>query len=218
MARIGFLHTSPVHVATFTGLVAGESPEASTTHSVREDLLERAMDGGVTNNVRSELGSAIDSLRSDGADVVICTCSTLGPAAEEWGDDVIRIDRPMMAEACSAPSHLVVLYTLEATRQPALSLLREEISRVDYEIEWNAQLVEGAWDRFLAADIDGYLDAVAAWIDGLDPGVDSVVLAQTSMAPAANRIERPRTVYSSARPAVRAALALATRSESDRFR
>ncbi|MEZ5259297.1 MAG: hypothetical protein R2705_21175 [Ilumatobacteraceae bacterium] len=46
MSIVGFLHTSPVHVATFDGLVAEVAPGRGVEHLVDETLLDRARDHG----------------------------------------------------------------------------------------------------------------------------------------------------------------------------
>ena len=70
MTTIGFLHTSAVHVPTFRALLAELAPGWRDVHVVEPPLLTdpRGLDGFLR-----ELADA-------GADVIVCTCSTLGPA------------------------------------------------------------------------------------------------------------------------------------------
>ncbi|MFG2772973.1 arylsulfatase [Streptomyces sp. NPDC048350] len=204
--NLALLHTSGAHVPVFDGLRDRHHPGLGLRHLVAEELLVRAGAEGpeaVAGAVRDVLAEAV----ADGADAVLCTCSTIGGVAErsaaELGVPVLRVDRPMAAEAVRAEK-IVVVATVASTLAPTLDLLREESG------EWTSfvttLVVDGAWERFLAGDRDGYLDAVAAAVDGVDPTGDPViVLAQASMADAAERTTTPLTVLSSPRLGLAAA-------------
>lgn len=197
---LGLLHTSAVHVPVFDGLRDRHHPGLDLRHVVAEDLLVRARAEGpeaVADAVRDLLAEVV----ADGATAVLCTCSTLGAVAERHAAElrvpVVRVDRPMAAEAVRA-ERIVVVATVESTLAPTLDLLREESGTRAPTV--TTLVVDGAWDRFLACDHDGYLDAVAAAVDGIDPTAGGVVvLAQASMADAAERTTTPLPVLSSPR-------------------
>ncbi|MFF9012890.1 aspartate/glutamate racemase family protein [Streptomyces sp. NPDC014870] len=208
---LALLHTSPVHVPVFDGLRDRHHPGLDLRHVVAEELLVRARAEGpdaVAGAVRDLLAEAV----ADGASAVLCTCSTLGGVAERHADElgvpVLRVDRPMAAEAVRTRGRgrIVVVASVESTLAPTLDLLREEAGDRDLAPMVATLLVRGAWDRFLAGDHDGYLDAVAAAVDSVDPtdgGV--VVLAQASMTDAAARTTTPLPVLSSPRLGLAAA-------------
>ncbi|MEU9700622.1 aspartate/glutamate racemase family protein [Streptomyces sp. NPDC047981] len=203
------LHTSPVHVPVFDGLRDDHHPGLALRHVVAEELLVRARAEGpeaVAGAVRDLLAEAV----GDGASAVLCTCSTLGGVAErlaaELGVPVLRVDRPMAAEAVRSRGRgrIVVVASVESTFAPTLDLLREEAGDPGPEVA--TLLVHGAWDRFLAGDLHGYLDAVAAAVDRVDPTEGGVVvLAQASMTDAAARTTTPLPVLSSPRLGLAAA-------------
>ena len=84
---IGFLHTADVHVATFDRLVAERAAGVTAIHCVRDQLLANAREHGVDDpSVRRGLAEAFSVLVADGADVIVCTCSTLGGEAERMGE------------------------------------------------------------------------------------------------------------------------------------
>ncbi|MEU6982043.1 aspartate/glutamate racemase family protein [Streptomyces sp. NPDC046324] len=203
---LALLHTSAVHVPVFDGLRDRHHPELGLRHLVVEELLGRARVEGpeaVAGAVRDALAEAV----ADGARAVLCTCSTIGGVAErsaaELGVPVLRVDRPMAAEAAGA-DRIVVVASVESTLAPTLDLLREESG--DRTSFVTTLVVDGAWERFEAGDRDGYLDTVAAAVDGIDPtGGGVVVLAQASMAGAAERTTTPLTVLSSPRLGLAAA-------------
>ncbi|MCT4353454.1 arylsulfatase [Streptomyces sp. Je 1-79] len=226
---LALLHTSEAHVPVFDGLRDRHHPGLALRHLVVEELLVRARAEGpeaVAGAVRDVLAEAV----AGGAEAVLCTCSTLGGVAErhaaELGVPVLRVDRPMAVEAvrasrdesgdrpaeargsedrsAEARGRVVVVATVESTLAPTLDLLREESG--DRTPSVATVVVDGAWERFLAGDRDGYLDAVAAAVDRVDPaGEPVIVLAQASMADATERTTTPLTVLSSPRLGLAAA-------------
>lgn len=203
---LALLHTSPVHVPVFDALRDRHHPGLALRHLVDEELLVRAREAGpgaVAGAVAAVLAGAV----ADGAGAVLCTCSTLGGVAEDaaasLGVPVLRVDRPMAAEAARA-RHVVVVAALRSTLEPTVALLAEESGPRPRYV--STVVVEGAWERFEAGDREGYLNAVAAAVDRApvtEGGV--VVLAQASMADAAGRTSTPMTVLSSPRPGLAAA-------------
>ncbi|MFB7371428.1 aspartate/glutamate racemase family protein [Streptomyces sp. NPDC056222] len=209
---LALLHTSAVHVPVFDGLRDRHHPELGLRHLVVEELLVRARVEGpeaVAAAVRDALAEAV----ADGARAVLCTCSTIGGVAErsaaELGVPVLRVDRPMAAEAVGS-DRIVVVASVESTLAPTLDLLREESG--DRTSFVTTLVVDGAWERFEAGDRDGYLDTVAAAVDRIDPADGGVVvLAQASMADAAERTTTPLPVLSSPRLGLAAAAAAVRR-------
>ncbi|WP_151770587.1 aspartate/glutamate racemase family protein [Streptomyces abyssomicinicus] len=185
-ADLVLLHTSPVHVPVFDALRDADHPGLGMRHLVDEGLLARARAHGpaaVADAVAGTLAGAV----ADGARAVLCTCSTLGGVAERAagraGVPVIRVDRPMAAAAVAAGRRIAVVAAVESTLAPSVDLVRDEAERAGRPAEIRALLVEGAWARFEAGDAEGYLRAVARFVDGVRDA-DVVMLAQVSMASA----------------------------------
>ncbi|XVX19586.1 aspartate/glutamate racemase family protein [Actinomycetota bacterium] len=204
MTLPGFLHTSPVHVATFDALLAELRPGVQAVHVVDESLLAdaRAHDpAAVAGRVTAHLAS----LRDQGAQIVCCTCSTIGDVAEQAGVGipVFRVDRPMAGRAVRAGARLAVIAALRSTLAPTQSLLEQEAGAAGREVEISLITAEDAWERFEAGDQEGYLDRVAQAARQAAASADVVVLAQASMADAQSLLrDLPVPVLSSARPAV----------------
>ncbi|MEU7292954.1 hypothetical protein AB0A76_07075 [Streptomyces exfoliatus] len=203
---LALLHTSPVHVPVFDGLRDRHHPGLVLRHLVDEELLVRAREAG-PDAVAGAVAAALATAVADGADAVLCTCSTIGGVAERQagplGVPVLRVDRPMAAEAARF-RRIVVVAALHSTLEPTVALIAEETGP-DPSIVSTA-VIEGAWERFEAGDRDGYLDAVAAAVDAA-PDTDGsvVVLAQASMADAVERMTTRRPVLASPRPGLAAA-------------
>jgi len=195
-------------VPVFDALRDADHPGLALRHVVREDLLLRARDSGpgaVAGEIRELLAHAV----AEGASAVLCTCSTIGgvteSAADAVGVPVLRVDRPMAADAVRR-GRVVVLAALVSTVAPTLALLAEEAG--ERPVEVRSVLVEGAWERFEAGDRDGFLGLVAAAADAVTDA-DVIVLAQASMAEAARRTVTRIPVQSSPRPGLAAAAAAA---------
>ena len=203
--RLGLLHTSPVHVTTFDALAAEEAPGVELVHVVRADLLAEARERGP----EAVADRVADAVRDLSTDAVLCTCSTIGAVAEgvDAGVPVLRLDRPMAAAAVATGGTVVVLAALESTLAPTLALLAEEADRAGTSPRIEATVVAGAWDRFEAGDVDGCLGLVRAALEQVEDAT-VVVLAQASMAPAADGAAVDLPVLSSPRTGLRAALAL----------
>jgi hypothetical protein len=211
MPTIGFLHTAEVHVATFDRLVAERAPDTTTVHEVRADLLDTARTHGLADPaIASGITHSIDALERRGADVIVCTCSTISGLAERpmtpSHPPVVRIDRPMAADAVRHARRIAVVAAVESTIGPTIELLRQEAVSAGAHVEIESLPCFDAWPMFEAGDVDGYHRFIAAHVDAIDESHDVVVLAQATMAQAAALVAEPERVRSSPVAAVDAAL------------
>ena len=184
-------------------------------HAVRPELLDRARVYGTGDQSLSEqLSVAVSDLAARDASVVVCTCSTLGGFAERCargaGVEVLRVDRPMAELAVRSGTQIAVVAALESTLAPTGALLEEVALQAGKQIAVVDAPCFGLWSRFERSDLTGYLRGVAEVVDRLDPAIELVVLAQASMAAAVPLVQSDRTVLSSPRLAVEAAVRLAT--------
>jgi hypothetical protein len=212
MPTIGFLHTADVHVATFDRLVAERAPGTSTVHEVRADLLDAARRHGLADPaIATGIAQSVGVLERRGADVIVCTCSTISGLAERAPEpahpQVLRIDRPMAAGAVQRARRIAVVAAVESTIEPTMSLLREEAVSAGADVEIESVPCFGAWESFEAGDLDAYHRVIADHVDAIDASYDVVVLAQATMAVAAALVADPMRVRSSPVTAVDAALA-----------
>ncbi|KIC23471.1 MULTISPECIES: hypothetical protein [unclassified Leisingera] len=198
MPDLTLLHTAEVHVETFRAL----APEADLDQHVRADWLERAQ-GGIDAALKAEIAETVEA--ADG--LVLCTCTTLGPAAEDAG--AIRIDWPMMQEAARTGGPVLMAYCLESTAGPSEALLRRAFGARDPEL--TCLELGQHWPLFEAGEGAGFAAAIAEDVAEALAAMDfgCVVLAQASMAGAAELLREQTRVPVLASPeiAVRALLA-----------
>jgi len=174
------------------------APDAVLHHVVRPDLLERAREDGVTDEIRAGLVAEF------GTGVTLCTCTTLGPAAEAAG--AIRIDRPMMQAAARTGGRVLLVVVLQSTVDACRTLLADCIAQADTETEVETLLISEAWPLFEAGDMAGFNAAIADRVNATLNGHSAVVLAQVSMTDAAPLVSGA-PVLTAPEMALRAALA-----------
>ncbi|BEL10139.1 aspartate/glutamate racemase family protein [Actinoplanes sichuanensis] len=205
MTTIGFLHTAEVHVATFRGLFAELAPPGlDDLHLVDEALLADARRTGSAPGLAERLGE----LAAAGADLIVCTCSTIGADAEatpEVGVPVMRLDRPMAEAAVSTGGRIVVVATVESTLEPTVALIRAAAASAGRPVVVTASPCLTAWRHFEAGDIATYDKEIAEHVRALAGEADAIVLAQAGMAGAATLLS-DLPVLTSPRAAVEAAL------------
>ena len=180
--RLRLLHTSPVHVARFDRIRDRIAPDLLLDHLVREDWLDRARRSGIDDILKGEIAAEIGAH-------TLCTCSTLGPIAEELGAH--RIDRPMMRAAAQSGGRICLVLCLASTVSASLSLLEQEIGTGPARAE--VLLIETAWPYFESGDMDRFAeiiaDAIAARLADA-PDIGAIVLGQASMDVALSRVAK----------------------------
>lgn len=86
--HVTFLHTSPVHVETFEGLMTAVDPNVKVEHVICEELLADAQRLGADDpSLITRVHETMTKAASTGASIVVCTCSTIGGAAERTPTD-----------------------------------------------------------------------------------------------------------------------------------
>lgn len=190
MADIAFLHTSPVHVATFDVLLKELSPQRSAVHHVREDLLACAQRYGIGDAVLiAAVRTALQTLATE-ARVVVCTCSTIGGLVDAAQPEaphahLTRIDRAMADAAVNRRAPVLTVAALQSTLRPTAELLQSSADRLGLPLSMHSLWVQDAWPHFEAGRREDYLQAIATAVRRAATPGQTVVLAQASMAGAA---------------------------------
>lgn len=189
MTRISCLHSAESNIMVFEAARRQlRLDDVVLRHRVRADLLaaaERAEAG--TGPVLQRTAAELEILAA-GADAVLLTCSTLGPAAAlaqaATAVPVLRVDQALADEAVARGGRVIVLCATGTTIAPTRTLFEHAALLTGAEVE--IRLVPDAWARFKAGDTDAYLQLVAEAADlAAREGPAAVALAQASMAGAA---------------------------------
>ena len=211
--HIAFLHTSPVHVEPFGRLVHEADPTVQVRHVVMEELLADAQRVGADDpSLTRRVHDAMIGAAAQGAAIVVCTCSTIGGAAERTPTDgrfvAARIDRAMADRAVTLGRRVLLVAALESTLRPTTELVRESAAALQKDVEPEHLLVADAWPHFLRGDHHAYVQTVADAVRPQALNADVIVLAQASMAPVVELLRDLRVeVLASPALGVRSALA-----------
>ncbi len=194
LGELVFFHTAESNVDLFEIAARQVGLPGARRHVVRPALLESArIAGGLNETIRSNAASQmVESL--EGADRLICTCSTIGPVADTlsaMGRPVIRVDRALAEAAVTRGTRIAALVTLNSTIEPTRDLFQSVADKLDRHIRLDLIIVEGAVQLLMDGDTVGYAQAIANAVDATPDDYDAIALAQASMAPAARLARRP---------------------------
>jgi Asp/Glu/hydantoin racemase len=184
---LAFLHTSHVLIPAFAELSQRELPDADVFHMVDESLIRNTIRAGrLTKATTRRVLGMIQSAREGGADGVMVTCSSIGPAAAAasglFDFPVIRVDEAMAEEAVRLGRRIGVAATLRTTLEPTVALLQSKAKEAGQKVELVECLCEDAFAAVLAGDTVTHDRLLADSLLRLRSTVDVVVLAQASMA------------------------------------
>lgn len=186
--RLALLHTVSSNVAVFKALVSELIPEVDAYHMVDESLLQNTIRAGYLEPTTTRrLITLVGLAQESGADAVLVTCSSIGPAVElsraTVNIPVFRVDEPMADEALQLGRRIGVAATLATTLQPTAALIQARARAAQRsDLELTTELCEGAFEAVVAGDTQRHDRLVARGLERLASNVDVIVLAQASMA------------------------------------
>jgi Asp/Glu/hydantoin racemase len=184
---LALIHTSATLVPVFAQLCHAKLPEVDTFNIVDDSLVRQIGEkGGITPDIAARVAGYLGSAASGGADHILVTCSSLGPAvdaaAPAIGVPVLRVDEPMADRAVQTGRRIGVIATLRTTLTPTADLVRRRAALADKTIELTSRLCDGAFEALMSGDAAKHDALVAAALRELSTQVDVIVLAQASMA------------------------------------
>ena len=128
----------------------------------------------------------IGSAQEAGADFILVTCSSLGPAVEIAASltkvPVLRVDQPMADKAVHIGNRIGVIATLSTTLEPTSDLVRKRAAVAGKEIKLVSKLCDGAFDALMSGNAATHDKMVEDALKHLSKEVDVILLAQASMA------------------------------------
>lgn len=202
---IAFLYTLDANVKLFHPYIEQYlgNDRHQLIHHVDESLLKRAMQEGLTDAVTHAVHAAIHRLAEQGADIIICTCSTIGEMAENTPNltaSVIRVDRPMANAAILHP-HITVLAAVESTITPTTDLITACAKSANQQPSITTGVIPEAWSYYASGDTIGYANTIADYIrqcggasrqtaaNTMTKPTEVIVLAQASMSHAMHYLD-----------------------------
>lgn len=190
---LGLIHTSATLVPVFQQLVSQYLPNVKVFNIVDDSLIKNTIAcGELTPSTSRRVVNYVGSAQEAGADFILVTCSSIGPAVEAaaalTGVPVLRVDQPMADKAVQTGKRIGVVATLSTTLEPTSDLVRRRAAAAGKEIELQAVLCEGAFEALMSGDTATHDTKVGNALKELSTKVDVIVLAQASMARVADNM------------------------------
>jgi Asp/Glu/hydantoin racemase len=184
---LALIHTVAGLVPVFEQLTRQHLPGWETFNIVDESLLRNTIRmGELSRLTMRRLAGYVWSAVDAGADAVLVTCSSLGPAVDAaiplCPVPLFRVDDGMALAALEKGTRIGVLATLSTTLVPTTDLLKRHAAQMGVRVTLSSGVCDGAFARLAAGDRAGHDALVRAELAALAPKVDVVVLAQASMA------------------------------------
>lgn len=184
---LGLIHTSATLVPVFAELVSKYLPNVKAFNIVDDSLIKNTIARNeLTPDTSKRVVNYAASAQEAGADFILFTCSSIGPAVETAatlaGVPVLRVDQPMADKAVATGKKIGVVATLSTTLNPTSDLVRRRAAVAGKEIELKSVLCEGAFEALMSGDAATHDQKVGDALKQLANEVDVIVLAQASMA------------------------------------
>jgi Asp/Glu/hydantoin racemase len=185
--RVAFIHTVAGLAATFKTLSEEFIPSADCFHMVDESLLQNTIRANkLSRATMRRLAGMLASAQEAGAEVVMVTCSSLGPAVEAARAlvdiPVLRVDQAMARQAVQMGARVGVAATLRTTLEPTTELVKAQARAAGKDVEVIPRLCEGAFEAVMTGDTATHDRIVSEGLRDLMDQCDVIVLAQASMA------------------------------------
>ena len=185
--RLGLIHTSATLVPVFAQLCKEKLPNVEVFNIADDSLVKSIREAGsLTATIARRVAGYLESAELAGADYIMVTCSSIGPAVEAGakliGVPVLRVDQPMADKAVATGKKIGVIATLRTTLEPTADLISRRAALAGKQIELTSKLCEGAFEALMTGDGATHDAKVAAALKELSQQVDVIVLAQASMA------------------------------------
>lgn len=185
--KLGLVHTSATFVPVVATLCQAKLPNLEVFNIAADSLVKGIVAAGsLTATIARRVAGYLESAELAGADYILVTCSSSGPAVEAaaklLGVPVLRVDQPMADKAVQTGRRIGVLAALRTTLEPTAELITRRAAAAGKQIELTARLCEGAFDALMSGDAATHGAKVKAALNGLTQQVEVIVLAQASRA------------------------------------
>jgi len=199
MGTLALIHTVHAVIPEFEALCGRLLPGTRTAHFLDETTLRDAMaQGGLNADIVQRVCDLVVLAARGGADAALVTCSSIGPAAEVAqrlvAIPVRRVDGPMAAFAARRGGRIGVAATVATTLAPTVDLIRREARRRGKHPRIVRALLADAFEARIAGDLARHDEILREGLARLANGVDTIVLAQATMARVARGIRLPSRV------------------------
>ncbi len=186
--RIFLVHPTPLAVVPVDEAFKKLWPQAQVLNLLDESLYaDVGANGELTPALYARVGNLFRHCEASGADGIVFSGSTFGPAVEEGRKGikvpVLRIEEGMMDEAVARGGSILVVSTQKRAMPVVRATLDASAKRAGKTPTIKDIWVDGARDALNAGDTDKH-DRLIAEQSAAAGDFDTVVLSMISMAPA----------------------------------
>jgi Asp/Glu/hydantoin racemase len=210
MTRIALIHATPAAVEPIRTAFARDWPDPDLVNLLDDSLSrDRALAPDLTDAMYGRFDTLGRYALSFGADGILFTCSAFGPAIERVAQSVtvpvLKPNEAMFAEAITIGGTVGMLATFEPSIASMGVEFKADAAKTGVEVTLQTRFVPDAMAALLAGDRDRH-DALVAEAGAALAHCNAIMLAQFSMAPAADLLRRmvPNPVLTSPGAAVAA--------------
>jgi len=189
--RLAMIHTVSWYdksvIEPFARAWLEQNPDVECLNIMDDSLLTESLaHGGPNAAVKRRIIHYALAAEAAGADVIMCSCTTMGEATamarELVSVPVFNIDEPMAREAVRAGTRLGILATVPTSAPATRRLLEIEARAAGKEVTLRTVINEEAFACLLAGNNQRHNALVHAEMDKLAESVDAIVLGQISLA------------------------------------
>lgn len=185
--KLALIHTGSFLAPVFTEMCKEIMPDVQVFNIVDESLIKNTIEANeLTSATSRRLATYIQSAEDAGADIILVTCSSVGPAVESARPfvkvPVLRVDEAMADQAVSMAQKIGVIATLPTTLEPTRALVQARADAQGRAIEITTYLCKGAFEAVSNGDTETHDRIVRDGLRQLMDQVEVIVLAQASMA------------------------------------
>ncbi len=191
--RIALLHTGAVVIPMAGEFVKRELPDVTAINYLDDRIVADLGDPERAATVPGRIAELARAAADAGAEAILLTCSSISElaaaTAERVGVPILRIDEAMADQAVATGDRIAVLATLATTCGPTTRLIEERAARAGRTPSVRSVVIDGAFEAVASGDRATHDRLVAAAIEQAAADADVIVLAQASMASAADAAE-----------------------------
>ncbi|WP_226781306.1 aspartate/glutamate racemase family protein [Oceaniglobus trochenteri] len=184
--RLAVLHTVALLAERFKTRIADRFPDLDSFHMLDESLLQDLMRDGPSAGIVARVVGHAQLAERAGATGLLFTCSSTSPAVDVArrvvSIPIVKIDDAMAAKAVTLGNRIGVICTTTSTQGPSRDLLLDHAKGARRKIEVETRLCDSAYHALIGGDRDTHDRIVTQAARDLAPHVDTVVLAQASIA------------------------------------
>ncbi|WP_344755214.1 3-oxo-tetronate kinase [Leifsonella bigeumensis] len=156
-------------------------------------MTEAALQGGLTPELAARMETLIDFAIGQGADAVLLTCSLYGSVADGFVAPipVLAPDRAVFDDVTgSSYQRILVVASFEEALKDSAYRLGKDAAASGRAIEVTGVVATAAMTSAKSGNTRALVDDLAEAVEPASAGIDAVLLAQYSLAPAREDLER----------------------------